>query len=89
MNITIYYYSKKIIIQTKNQSPQNQSIKKLDAFNKEELVKEFELFINQTESDELAFETGNLEKALDLFKKAFKYIYAAGGLIKKENSYLL
>lgn len=88
MNITIYYYSKKIIIQTKNQSPQNQSIKKIDALNKEELVKEFELFINQTESHELIFETGNLEKALDLFKKAFKYIYAAGGLIKKDYSYL-
>ncbi len=88
MNIKIYYFSKKIILQTKNQDSQNQSFKKLDTLNKEELLNEFELFINQTETHELIFETENLEKGLDLLKKVFKYIYAAGGLIKKDTTYL-
>jgi hypothetical protein len=88
MNITIYFHSKKIILLQKNQSTQNQSFKNLDLLNKNEIVDEFELFINQTSSNELIFETENLEKGLEYFGNAFKYIYAAGGLIKKEDRFL-
>jgi len=88
MNITIYYYSKKITLQQKNQSTQNQSFKNLDVLTKKEIVNEFELFINQNEHHELVFETKNMEIGFENFKKAFKYIYAAGGLIKKDNTYL-
>ena len=88
MNITIYYHSKKIILLQKNQNAQNQSFKNLDLLNKNEITGEVELFINQTERNELVFETQDLEKGLEYFGKAFKYIFAAGGLIKKENHFL-
>lgn len=88
MNITIYYHSKKIILLQKNQNTQNQSFKNLDVLNRNEISNAFELFINQTDSNELIFETENPEKGLENFRKAFKYIYAAGGLIKKEERYL-
>ncbi len=88
MNIIIYYLSKKIIIQLKNQHSENQSFKNIDKLKKAEIFSEFKIFINDTNSSELYFETKNLEKAFEKFKKLFKYIYAAGGLIEKDDKYL-
>jgi ADP-ribose pyrophosphatase YjhB (NUDIX family) len=88
MNISIYYNTKKVTIASKNQTAHNQSFKNLDALSKKEIFREFELFINQSPEPELVFETENVEAGLDRFSKAFKYIYAAGGLIRKEDSYL-
>jgi 8-oxo-dGTP pyrophosphatase MutT (NUDIX family) len=88
MNITIYYLSKKIIIQQKNQSTENQSFKNLDALKKDELLDEFKKFAHDTNSTLLTFETKNLENCFEKLKKAFKIIYAAGGLIEKDNKYL-
>ena len=88
MNITIFYLSKKVLLQLKNQSTENQSFKNLDSLKKSEILDQFENFANDTNSNILTFETENLEIGLDKFKKAFKFIYAAGGLIEKDNSYL-
>jgi 8-oxo-dGTP pyrophosphatase MutT (NUDIX family) len=88
MNISIYYLSKKIVIQQKNQSTENQSFKNLDALKKEELLDEFKKFANQKTEVLLTFETKNLETGFEKFRKAFKYIYAAGGLIEKDNKFL-
>ena len=88
MNITIYYLSKKIIIQQKNQSAQNQSIINLDGLKKEQILDEFVKFAHQDSTTLLTFETENLENGFERFRKAFKYIYAAGGLIEKENKFL-
>lgn len=88
MNITIYYLSKKIILQQKNQSAENQSIKNVDVLKKNEIFDEFIKFTKNTNTTELIFETENLESGLEKFRKLFKYIYAAGGLIEKENKYL-
>lgn len=88
MNITIYYLSKKIIIQQKNQSTENQSFKNLDDMKKSEVIFEFENFTKETNIQELCFVTKNIEKGFDQFKKAFKYIYAAGGLIQNNDTYL-
>jgi 8-oxo-dGTP pyrophosphatase MutT (NUDIX family) len=88
MNITIYYLTKKIILQQVNQHSENQSIINIDLFKKSEVLAKFELFINQTNLEELIIETVNLEKGLDKFRKCFKYIYAAGGLIEKDGAYL-
>ncbi len=88
MNITIYYLSKKIILQQKNQSTENQSFKNLDVIKKGEILDEFEKFANETNSTLLTFVTDNLENGLEKFRKAFKYIYAAGGLIEKDNRFL-
>ena len=88
MNITIFYLSKKIIIQQKNQSAQNQSFKNLDALKKEQILDEFVKFADEPTAALLTFETENLENGLEKFRKAFKYIYAAGGLIENENKYL-
>jgi len=88
MNITIYYLSKKIILQQKNQSAENQSFKNVDVLKKNELLDEFIKFIKNTNINELILETENIENGLEKFRKLFKYIYAAGGLIEKESQYL-
>ncbi|MCF8423587.1 MAG: NUDIX domain-containing protein [Bacteroidia bacterium] len=88
MNITIYYLSKKIILQQKNQSTENQSFINLDSLKKNEILDEFINFTKNTNTTELIFETENPESGLEKFRKLFKYIYAAGGLIEKENKYL-
>ncbi len=88
MNITIYYLSKKIILQQKNQSTENQSFINLDSLKKIEIFDEFIKFTKNTNTTELIFETENPESGLEKFRKLFKYIYAAGGLIEKENKYL-
>jgi 8-oxo-dGTP pyrophosphatase MutT (NUDIX family) len=88
MNITIYYLSKKIILQQKNQSTENQSFINLDILKKREIVYEFMKFANDTNITLLTLVTENLENGLEKFRKAFKYIFAAGGLIEKDNKYL-
>lgn len=88
MNITIYYLTKKIIIQPSNQNADNQSIKNIDELKKSDLQDEFKKFINQTNTNILTFETVFFEKAFQKFKELFKVIYAAGGLIKQEDKYL-
>lgn len=88
MNITIFYLSKKIFIQEKNQNTENQLFKNLDTLKKREIVDEFEKFIEETNIDNLILLTENIDKGLDKFKKAFKFINAAGGLIMKENKFL-
>ncbi|MBL7936753.1 MAG: hypothetical protein JNM51_13190, partial [Bacteroidia bacterium] len=88
MNITIYYLSKKIILQQKNQTTENQSFKDLDTLKKSEILEEFEKFAQDANISVLIFETINLENGLEKFRKAFKYIYAAGGLIEKDHTYL-
>lgn len=88
MNITIYYLSKKIILQLKNQSTENQSFKNLDSLKKSEILDEFVKFIDIPTQTLLTFETENLENGLEKFRKAFKYIYAAGGLIEDKDKYL-
>lgn len=88
MNITIFYLSKKIVIQQKNQSAENQSFKNLDTLKKDEILDEFVKFAHQDADTLLTFETENLENGLERFRKAFKYIYAAGGLIEKDNKFL-
>ena len=88
MNIIIYYLTKKIILQEVDQHSENQSIININLLKKSEVLAKFELFINQTELTELIIETVNLEKGLEKFRKCFKYIYAAGGLIEKDGAYL-
>jgi 8-oxo-dGTP pyrophosphatase MutT (NUDIX family) len=88
MNITIYYLSKKIIVSTNNQNAENQSFKNLDELSKSEFFEEFEKFINQVDKNELFFYSISIDKAIDKIKKVFKLIYAAGGLIEKDNKFL-
>lgn len=87
MNIVIYYLTKKIIISQVLNPLLNQSNICIDNLNKKEFLERFELF---TESDEteLHLETTYLARGFEEFKKCFKFIYAAGGLIQKEDSYL-
>ena len=88
MNITIFYLSKKVSIQQKNQNAENQSFKNLDALKRVEIIAEFEKFAHEEEATLLTFVTENIENGLEKFRKAFKYIYAAGGLIENENKFL-
>ncbi|MFO0323031.1 MAG: NUDIX hydrolase [Bacteroidota bacterium] len=87
MNIVIYYLSKKIILQTHHQTLDHQGAIRIDSLKKKEIFKFFELFI-ESNKDLLTFETSAIEKGFDKLRKTFKLIYAAGGLIKNENSYL-
>jgi len=88
MNITIYYLTKKIIIQEKKQITDNQSFNDLDLLNKSELRSQFEKFINQNVDEILMYSAENLELGFEKYRKLFKVIYAAGGLIKQNDSYL-
>ncbi len=87
MNIIIYYLSKKIILQTKTQHTDNQNIKFIDSLNKTQILDIFESFI-ASDIDLLTFESDSIDKGFDKLKKAFKLIYAAGGLIDNNNKYL-
>ncbi len=88
MNIAIYYLSKKIIIHQINQTTENQSFKNLDLLQQSEIIDEFIRFTHQNDQTLLTFTTKNIKNAFEKFKKAFKFIEAAGGLIEKDNKWL-
>lgn len=88
MNISIYYLSKKIILTTQKQVADNQLFKNLDELKKKEVFDEFEKFINQNQHQTLFLVCNDIEMAIDKLKKVFKLIYAAGGLIQKDDAYL-
>ncbi len=88
MNTTIFFHNKTILIQEKSQNNDYQLIINAKGLKKDELFSEFKKFINQNHYQTLVFETTNPEKKIDDFKKAFKVIYAAGGLIKQHDKYL-
>ncbi len=88
MNIVIYFLSKKIILEERKQNTENQSFKCLDDLSGGDIQREFLKFINQDSAFVLTFSTDSLEKGFEKFRKQFKYIYAAGGLIEKEERYL-
>lgn len=88
MNISIYYNTKKVTIRDKNQIAHNQSFKNIDELTRHDIFREFELFINHSPEQELVFGTTNVEEGLSRFSQAFKYIYAAGGLVYKDERYL-
>jgi 8-oxo-dGTP pyrophosphatase MutT (NUDIX family) len=87
MNITIYYLSKSILITKKKQNTENTDFRCLDSLKKEEIKAIFQTFI-ESENNLLTFESKSIEKGFDKFKKAFKLIYAAGGLIENDNNFL-
>jgi len=87
MNITIYYLSKSILITKKKQNTENSDFTCLDELKKKEIKSIFTTFI-ESQNKLLTFETQSIEKGFDKFRKAFKLIYAAGGLIKHENKFL-
>ena len=76
------------MIEEKKQASQNQLFKNLDSLSQAELFADFKLFINQEQVNERYFETESLEFGLEKFKKTFKLIYAAGGLIESNDRYL-
>lgn len=87
MNINIYYLTKKIVIsQAENNSVNSYHIN-IDQITKKDFLIEFENFAN-SEKKELNIATSNLAEGFEAFKKCFKFIYAAGGLIKKDDKYL-
>ena len=88
MNITIYYNAKKITIFTKDQHSHNQPFKDLDQLSPEAIFREFERFINQHDEPEWMLGAETAELGLERFRKAFKYIHAAGGLIRRDDRYL-
>lgn len=87
MNITIYYLSKSILITKKKQNIGNTDFIGLDGLKKKEIKAIFETFI-ESENNLLTFETQSIEKGFDKFRKAFKLIYAAGGLIQDNTKFL-
>lgn len=88
MNIVIYFLSKKIVLEERKQDTQNQSFICLDDMSLEDIQQKFKEFIHQEELVILTFRTSSLEIGFEKFRKQFKYIYAAGGLIEKAGYYL-
>ena len=85
MNITVYYQSKKIVI---DQSSQDQMVNDLDLLNPLEFKVMFLKFIQQNDTLILQFKTAHLQSAIVKMSLAFKVIEAAGGLIQQGNKYL-
>lgn len=88
MNINIYFLSKNIIITDELQNSENQLVIDFDKEDKMSIQRYFENFINQERQKQLVFTTTLVERAFDNFKKLFKVIYAAGGLIEKDGKFL-
>jgi 8-oxo-dGTP pyrophosphatase MutT (NUDIX family) len=88
MNISIYYLSKKIVLNLKNQLSVNQSFNDLDVMKPKEIIDVFEKFINNQSNNILIFYITEIEFGLNKLKNVFKYIEAAGGLIEQNNSWL-
>ena len=84
MNIAIYYLSKKIILQEKSEQTDNQDITNIDLLKKNQILDQFISFI-ESGKDLLTFETESIEKGIHKLRKAFKLIFAAGGVIEKDN----
>ena len=87
MNIIIYYLTKKIIISQVDESVVYGDIINIDVLKKKGFLEAFDAFA-QSEEKELRLLTSNLEIGFQEFKKCFKFIYAAGGLIQKNDQYL-
>lgn len=87
MNIIVYYLTKKIIISPVDESAISTDIINIDILNKKDFLQTFDAFA-QGEEKILQLVTTDLEKGFQEFKKCFKFIYAAGGLIKKNDDYL-
>lgn len=88
MNIHIYYQDKSIHLYQSKQSTHNQDVKDLDQLHSKELNEMFKNFIQKIDEKVLQFKTKNIEASLQKFQKAFKYIEAAGGLIRQEDKVL-
>ena len=86
MNIVIYYLTKKITI-SEVVLFTNSPHACIDTLNKKDFLKYFETFAESNET-ELHLVTSDLTNGFEEFKKCFKFIYAAGGLIQKDNNYL-
>lgn len=87
MNINVYYLTKKIVISQGENNAVNSYHINIDQITKKDFLIEFENFAN-SEKKELNIVTSNLTEGFEAFKKCFKFIYAAGGLIKKDDKYL-
>ncbi len=90
MNRKIYLNDKFIeFTAPEAQSSQNQSFK-FDGLPESEkkLNKLIEEFLDETKKHAIYISTSDFEKTLELLKKSFYYIEAAGGFIEKENAFL-
>ncbi|MDF2448395.1 MAG: ADP-ribose pyrophosphatase [Bacteroidota bacterium] len=88
MNITIYYLSKKVILQKIKGLLNDEPHVNIDSLKKSELMDRFKDFALSDTETILHFVTSDIENALEKFRKPFKYIYAAGGLIEKDDRFL-
>lgn len=88
MNINIYFLSKKISFAEVSQYSENQEVINFDKTDRVSIQQQFENFIHDAGKTNLRYETLSAEKALAEYAKLFKYIFAAGGLIEKDNRFL-
>jgi 8-oxo-dGTP pyrophosphatase MutT (NUDIX family) len=88
MNIVIFYLAKQIVITDSFQNTDNQLIINIDELKKTEILDEFIKFADEPSVNLLTIKTDNIVDGFNKFKKNFKFIYAAGGLIQKDGKYL-
>jgi 8-oxo-dGTP pyrophosphatase MutT (NUDIX family) len=88
MNIVIFYLAKQIAITDSFQNTDNQLIINIDELKKTEILDEFIKFADEPSVNLLTIKTDNIVDGFNKFKKNFKFIYAAGGLIQKDGKYL-
>lgn len=88
MNINIYFLSKKIVFEEVVQYSENQEVINFDKADRLSIQQQFEKFIHDSGNAILKYETLSVEKALEQYSKLFKCIFAAGGLIEKDDQFL-
>src|SRR5437868_3275721 len=90
MNKKIYFNNQFILIAEGNIQPaENQVIVHADQLSDLDLNSILEKFIQQSDKNNLILSCKNVNEVTEHIKKHFVFIEAAGGLIKKESSYLL
>jgi 8-oxo-dGTP pyrophosphatase MutT (NUDIX family) len=89
MNRKIYFNNNYILLaEGEVQQTDNQVIITTEDFDPVSLKIAIQNFIQQSEQKPLVFLTKNLNEFFEKLKSEFKYLEAAGGLIKKEEKYL-
>jgi ADP-ribose pyrophosphatase YjhB (NUDIX family) len=90
MNRKIYFNDKFIeFVEENSQSSLNQSFKFIEDLETEKALSSvIENFLTETKTNSITISNIPFKTALNLLKKSFYYIEAAGGFIEKENQFL-
>jgi ADP-ribose pyrophosphatase YjhB (NUDIX family) len=89
MNKKVYFNNKFLLLTTEDIQPNgNQLIVKSEDLDADKLNERIKNFIQQNDGGDLIFICKDVNTSFEEIKKQFKYIEAAGGLIRQNQNYL-